>query len=85
MLNRTRGLQVPFKVTASRNDYIHALVAYFDISFTQCHKPVKFSTSPRYGTSYMAAAVPVRLVAQVSCCIAHVSCMGMLQMPLLSW
>ena len=40
--------QVPFKVTANRNDYIHALVAYFDIAFTQCHKPVKFSTSPRY-------------------------------------
>ena len=39
--------QVPFKVTANRNDYIHALVAYFDIAFTQCHKPVKFSTSPR--------------------------------------
>ena len=56
MLNRTYGVQVPFKVTASRNDYIHALVAYFDISFTQCHKPVKFSTSPRYGTWYIIAA-----------------------------
>lgn len=43
--------QVPFKVTANRNDYIHALVAYFDIAFTQCHKPVKFSTSPRYAAA----------------------------------
>ncbi|DBA74875.1 hypothetical protein WJX79_006053 [Trebouxia sp. C0005] len=41
------NFEVPFKVTASRNDYIHALVAYFDIAFTQCHKLVKFSTSPR--------------------------------------
>lgn len=44
--------QVPFKVTANRNDYIHALVAYFDIAFTQCHKPVKFSTSPRYAATF---------------------------------
>jgi protein arginine N-methyltransferase 1 len=35
---------VPFKLTAQRNDYIHALVAYFDVSFTKCHKPTSFST-----------------------------------------
>ncbi|KAL0891240.1 hypothetical protein Bca101_015223 [Brassica carinata] len=28
----------PFKLVAQRNDYIHALVAYFDVSFTMCHK-----------------------------------------------
>ncbi|KAF3486769.1 hypothetical protein F2Q69_00057645 [Brassica cretica] len=28
----------PFKIVAQRNDYIHALVAYFDVSFTMCHK-----------------------------------------------
>jgi protein arginine N-methyltransferase 1 len=39
--------EVPFKLRATRNDYIHAFVAYFDIAFTQCHKPVTFSTSPR--------------------------------------
>jgi len=35
-----------FKVYAKRNDYAHALVAYFDIEFTEPHKPILFSTSP---------------------------------------
>ena len=34
----------PFKLVAERNDYIHALVAYFDVSFTKCHKLMGFST-----------------------------------------
>jgi hypothetical protein len=38
--------QVPFKLVATRNDYIHALVVYFDVYFTACHKLVWFSTSP---------------------------------------
>ncbi|RCV11418.1 hypothetical protein SETIT_2G184000v2 [Setaria italica] len=38
---------VPFKLTAERNDYIHALVAYFNVSFTKCHKLMGFSTGPR--------------------------------------
>ncbi|KAJ0263067.1 Protein arginine N-methyltransferase 1.1 [Hirschfeldia incana] len=37
----------PFKLVAQRNDYIHALVAYFDVSFTMCHKLLGFSTGPR--------------------------------------
>lgn len=37
----------PFKLTAARNDYCHAFVAYFDIEFSKCHKPVFFSTGPR--------------------------------------
>lgn len=36
-----------FKLVAERNDYIHALVAYFDVSFTKCHKLMGFSTGPR--------------------------------------
>ncbi|CAN6456955.1 unnamed protein product [Victoria cruziana] len=36
-----------FKLVAERNDYIHALVAYFDVSFTKCHKCMGFSTGPR--------------------------------------
>lgn len=36
----------PFKLTCQRNDYIHALVSYFDIEFSMCHKPVYFSTGP---------------------------------------
>jgi len=34
----------PFKLVAQRNDHIHALVAYFDVSFTMCHKKMGFST-----------------------------------------
>ncbi|KMZ71913.1 putative Protein arginine n-methyltransferase 1 [Zostera marina] len=37
----------PFKLIATRNDYVHALVAYFDVSFTKCHKLMGFSTGPR--------------------------------------
>lgn len=41
------AFSVPFKLTAQRNDYCHAFVAYFDIEFSKCHKPVYFSTGPR--------------------------------------
>lgn len=34
----------PFKLVAERDDYFHALVAYFDVSFTKCHKLTGFST-----------------------------------------
>eukprot|EP00245_Coleochaete_scutata_P011689 TRINITY_DN4388_c0_g1_i4.p1 TRINITY_DN4388_c0_g1~~TRINITY_DN4388_c0_g1_i4.p1 ORF type:complete len:307 (+),score=44.90 TRINITY_DN4388_c0_g1_i4:341-1261(+) len=36
----------PFKLVATRTDYVHALVAYFDVGFTKCHKPLSFSTGP---------------------------------------
>lgn len=37
----------PFKLVAERNDFVHALVAYFDVAFTNCHKVMGFSTGPR--------------------------------------
>jgi len=36
----------PFKLVSSRDDYIHAFIAWFDIEFTACHKTIHFSTSP---------------------------------------
>jgi protein arginine N-methyltransferase 1 len=36
----------PFSLAFRRQDYCHALVVYFDIEFSHCHKPVKFSTGP---------------------------------------
>uniref|UniRef100_A0A8C9WN08 type I protein arginine methyltransferase n=1 Tax=Scleropages formosus TaxID=113540 RepID=A0A8C9WN08_SCLFO len=36
----------PFCLQVKRNDYIHALVTYFNIEFTCCHKRTGFSTSP---------------------------------------
>ncbi|CAG8497758.1 7297_t:CDS:2 [Diversispora eburnea] len=37
----------PFRLTAYRDDYIHAFIAWFDIIFSACHKPIKFSTGPQ--------------------------------------
>ena len=36
----------PFTLNARRNDFVHAVIAWFDIEFTKCHKPIKFSTGP---------------------------------------
>lgn len=40
------AFNVHFKLPSRRDDFIHALVAWFDIDFTACHKPVRFSTGP---------------------------------------
>ncbi|TGO61778.1 hypothetical protein BOTNAR_0123g00030 [Botryotinia narcissicola] len=36
----------PFKLDVRRNDFVHALIALFDIDFTACHKPIRFSIGP---------------------------------------
>uniref|UniRef100_H2MJ52 type I protein arginine methyltransferase n=1 Tax=Oryzias latipes TaxID=8090 RepID=H2MJ52_ORYLA len=35
-----------FCLQIQRNDYIHALVTYFSVEFTKCHKKTGFSTAP---------------------------------------
>ena len=35
-----------FQLRCQRNDYIHAMIAWFDIDFSACHKPIRFSTGP---------------------------------------
>jgi len=35
-----------FSCTGQRNDFVHALIAWFDITFSCCHKPVYFTTAP---------------------------------------
>ncbi|KAK6151901.1 hypothetical protein DH2020_014536 [Rehmannia glutinosa] len=47
MAARDASFTAPFKLVAERDDYIHALVAYFDVSFTKCHKLMGFSTGPK--------------------------------------
>jgi len=37
---------MPFQLHVRRSDYVHALIAWFDIEFSACHKVVKFSTGP---------------------------------------
>lgn len=40
------SFKVPFSLTAKRSDFIHAIIAWFDIEFTACHKQIRFSTGP---------------------------------------
>jgi type I protein arginine methyltransferase len=36
----------PFRLKVKQDNYIHALLTYFNVEFTQCHKKTGFSTSP---------------------------------------
>lgn len=38
------AFSAPFALKCRRDDFIHALVAHFDIEFSCCHKPIVFST-----------------------------------------
>ncbi|KAG8689601.1 hypothetical protein FRC09_012361 [Ceratobasidium sp. 395] len=67
-----------FKLTAERTDFIHAFLAWFDISFDSAHKPVKFSTGPhakythwKQTVFYTRDVIPVKtgeeIVGTLSC------------------
>lgn len=49
-LNTVKPEDLAFKMDFSckgiRNDFLHALIAWFDVEFSRCHKPVKISTAP---------------------------------------
>jgi len=40
------SFSAPFHLQMRRDDYMQAIVAYFNIEFTKCHKRTGFSTSP---------------------------------------
>ncbi|KDR74976.1 hypothetical protein GALMADRAFT_248796 [Galerina marginata CBS 339.88] len=40
------AFEAPFTLECTRDDYVHAFLAWFDISFECTHKKVKFSTGP---------------------------------------
>ena len=40
------AFRAPFSLKVRRSDFIHALIAWFDIEFAACHKPIRFSTGP---------------------------------------
>lgn len=40
------SFEVPFQLEFERDDYAHALLAWFDIDFSACHKKISFSTGP---------------------------------------
>lgn len=48
MASGDASFTAPFKLVAQRNDHIHALVAYFDVAFTMCHKKMGFSTGSHF-------------------------------------
>jgi protein arginine N-methyltransferase 1 len=41
------AFSVPYRFQATRNDFIHAFVVYWDCGFTKGHKEIWFTTSPR--------------------------------------
>ncbi|KAL8234824.1 hypothetical protein R6Q59_020924 [Mikania micrantha] len=57
MTSGDASFTAPFKLVAERDDYIHALVAYFDVSFTVCHKLTGFSTGPRSRSTHWKQTV----------------------------
>ncbi|KAI8108625.1 hypothetical protein M9434_006648 [Picochlorum sp. BPE23] len=46
-----------FRIPVTRKDYVHAFVAYFDVIFNDCHKPIGFSTSPRATSTHWKQTV----------------------------
>ena len=56
----------PFRLTVNRSDYCHAFVAYFDIAFSYCHRPVTFSTGPH--AKYTHWKQTVFYLEDVLCC-----------------
>ena len=65
---------VPFKLAARRDDFVHALVAWFDIDFTACHKPIRFSTGPhtkythwKQTVFYLNEVLTVQQGEEISC------------------
>ncbi|MCJ1329649.1 type I protein arginine N-methyltransferase Rmt1 [Thelotrema lepadinum] len=36
----------PWQLQVRRDDFVHALISWFDIEFAACHKPIRFSTGP---------------------------------------
>ncbi|GJZ18907.1 arginine N-methyltransferase 1 [Tanacetum coccineum] len=43
MTSGDASFTAPFKLLSEHDDYIHALVAYFNVAFTVCHKMTWFS------------------------------------------
>ncbi|KAB5514206.1 hypothetical protein DKX38_028112 [Salix brachista] len=65
MVSGDTSFTAPFKLVAERDDYIHALVAYFDVSFTKCHKLMGFSTVSQGNNWKEITTVPFHELAHV--------------------
>lgn len=51
------SFSAPFQLYCRRNDYIHALVAFFTIEFTHCHKRTGFSTGKSFSVFKMSGVI----------------------------
>lgn len=40
------AFRLPYELKVRRSDFVHAVIAWFDIEFAACHKPIRFSTGP---------------------------------------
>ena len=49
-----------FSLFFKRNDYLHALVSFFTVEFSHCHKRVGFSTSPDHQYTHWKQVQPLR-------------------------
>jgi protein arginine N-methyltransferase 1 len=57
-----------FTLPLSRTDFVHALVGYFDVTFSCCHKPVILPTAPAFKPTHWKQTVfylPETLVASL--------------------
>uniref|UniRef100_A0A8D1HIF9 type I protein arginine methyltransferase n=1 Tax=Sus scrofa TaxID=9823 RepID=A0A8D1HIF9_PIG len=77
----------PFCLQVKRNDYVHALVAYFNIEFTRCHKRTGFSTSEAGpGRCGVVGQVPLWQGREGSDCSSSSRCRGAWSTPsLVQW
>jgi len=57
----------PFEIEVSKNDYCHALVVFFDVDFSACHKPTGFTTGPHAAYTHWKQTV-IYLRDDLTCC-----------------
>eukprot|EP00918_Siedleckia_nematoides_P055867 GHVU01121892.1.p1 GENE.GHVU01121892.1~~GHVU01121892.1.p1 ORF type:complete len:368 (+),score=78.43 GHVU01121892.1:117-1220(+) len=46
-----------FSLEMRRNDFLHAFIAWFDVRFNACHKPICFSTGPQHNYTHWKQSV----------------------------
>ena len=57
----------PFEIACTSNDFIHALVVYFDVSFGASHKACGFTTHPKARNTHWKQTV-FYLDQPITCC-----------------
>lgn len=63
--------EAEYSLTVQRNDWCHALVGFFDVEFSQCHKSIMFSTGPHAPQTHWKQTI-FYLKDDLTCCIGEV-------------